>query len=72
MEGSGTFLSSAFVTTAIEHSSCLLALQMFGNHLYMCADWWHCYIQNFEQPEHRLHETTLVYVCDRIMTLLME
>jgi hypothetical protein len=22
-----------------EHNSYLLALHMFGNHLYMCADW---------------------------------
>jgi hypothetical protein len=27
------------VKPATEHSSCLLALHMFGNHLYMCVDW---------------------------------
>jgi hypothetical protein len=45
---------------------------MFVNHLYMCADMWHCYIQKFEQPEDGLHETTLVYVHDRMATFLME
>jgi hypothetical protein len=34
----GTLLGSSFVKPATEHSSCLLALHMFGNHLYMCAD----------------------------------
>jgi hypothetical protein len=34
----GNFLGSSFVKPATEHSSCLLALHMFGNHLYMCAD----------------------------------
>jgi hypothetical protein len=42
----GTFLGSSFVKPATEHSSYLLALHMFGNHLYMCADWWHMYCQS--------------------------
>jgi hypothetical protein len=45
---------------------------MFGNHLYMCADWWHCYIQRLWLDEHPLHHNTLVNVCDRIATFLME
>jgi hypothetical protein len=40
----GTFLGSSFVKPETEHRSCLLALQMFCNHLYMCADSWHYYI----------------------------
>jgi hypothetical protein len=33
----GTLLGYSFVKPATEHSSCLLALHMFGNHLYMCV-----------------------------------
>jgi hypothetical protein len=62
----GTFLGSSFVKPAIEHNSCLLALHMFGNHLYMCADWWHCYIQRLGLDNHPLHKSTMVYVRDRM------
>jgi hypothetical protein len=45
---------------------------MFGDHLYMCDDWWHCYIQKFELPEPCLHKDTLFYVSDRTATFFME
>jgi hypothetical protein len=67
-----TFLGSSFVKPATEHSSCLLALHMFGNHLYMCADWWHCYIQRLGLDEHPRDKSKLVNVRDRISTFLME
>jgi hypothetical protein len=68
----GTLLGSSFVKPATEHSSCLLALHMFGNHLYMCADWWHCYIQSLGLDEHPLDKSLLVDVRERIATFLME
>jgi hypothetical protein len=57
---------------ATKHNSWLLALHMFGNHIYMCAGWWHFYIQRLRLDEHPLHKSTLVYVRDRIATFLME
>jgi hypothetical protein len=45
---------------------------MFGNHLYMCADWWHYYIQILELDEHPLDKSLLVDVRERIATFLME
>jgi hypothetical protein len=68
----GTFLGSSFVKPATEHSSCLLALHMFGNHLYMCADWWHCYIQRLGLDEHPLDKSLLADVRERIATFLMK
>jgi hypothetical protein len=68
----GTFLGSSFVLLATEHSSCLLALHMFGNHLYMCHDWWHCCIQRLGLDEHPLDKSLLADVRDRIATFLME
>jgi hypothetical protein len=65
-------LGSSFVKPATKHSSYLLALHMFGNHLYMCADWWRCYIQRLGLDEHPLDKSTLVYVRERIATFLME
>jgi hypothetical protein len=68
----GTLLGSSLVKPATEHSSCLLALHMFVNHLYMCADWWHCYIQSLGLEEHPLDKSLLADVCERISTFLME
>jgi hypothetical protein len=45
---------------------------MFGNHLYMCADWWHCYIQRLGLDEHPLDKSLLADVRERIATFLME
>jgi hypothetical protein len=45
---------------------------MFGNHLYMCADWWHCYIQRLGLDERPLDKSLLVDVRERIDTFLME
>jgi formamidopyrimidine-DNA glycosylase len=44
---------------------------MFGNHLFMCADWWHCYIQRLGLDEHPLNKSLLA-VRERIATFLME
>jgi hypothetical protein len=68
----GTLLGSSFVKLATEHSSYLLALHIFGNHIYMCADWWHCYIQRLGLDEHPLEKSKLVNVCERIATFLVE
>jgi hypothetical protein len=68
----GTLLGSSFVKPATEHNSCLLALLVFGNHIYMCADWWHCYIQRLGLDEHPLDKSLLVDVRERIATFLME
>jgi hypothetical protein len=45
---------------------------MFGNHLYMCADWWHYYIQRLGLDEHPLDKSLLADVRERIATFLME
>jgi hypothetical protein len=45
---------------------------MFGNHLYMCADRWHCYIQRLGLDEHPLDKSLLADVCERIATILVE
>jgi hypothetical protein len=45
---------------------------MFGNHLYMCADWWHCYIQGLGLEEHPLDKSLLADVRERIAKFLME
>jgi hypothetical protein len=45
---------------------------MFGNHLYMCADWWHCYIQSLGPEEHPLDKSLLLDVRERIAKFLME
>jgi hypothetical protein len=45
---------------------------MFGNNLYMCADWWHCYIQRLGLDEHPLDKSLLADVRERIATFLME
>jgi hypothetical protein len=45
---------------------------MFGNHLYMCADWWHCYIQTLGLDERPLDKSLLADVRERIATFLME
>jgi hypothetical protein len=68
----GTFLGSSFVKPATEHSSCLLAPHMFGNHQYMCVEWWHCYIQRLGLDEHPLDKSLLADVRERIATFLME
>jgi hypothetical protein len=68
----GTLLGCSFVKPATEHSSCLLALHMFGNHLDMCDDWWHCYIQSLGLEEHPLDKSLLADVHERIAKFLME
>jgi hypothetical protein len=45
---------------------------MIGNHLYMCADWWHCYIQSLRLEEHPLDKSLSAYVRERIATFLKE
>jgi hypothetical protein len=45
---------------------------MFGNHLYMCADSWHCYIQRLGLDEHPLNISLLANVHERIATFHME
>jgi hypothetical protein len=45
---------------------------MFGIHLYMCADWWHCYIQRLGLDEQPLDKSKLVNVRERIAKFLVE
>jgi formamidopyrimidine-DNA glycosylase len=45
---------------------------MFGNHLFMCDDWCHCYIQRLGLDEHPLDKSFLEHVHERIATFLME
>jgi hypothetical protein len=45
----------------------MCAKHMFGNHLYMCADWWHCYIQRLGLDEHPLDKSLLADVRERIV-----
>jgi formamidopyrimidine-DNA glycosylase len=45
---------------------------MFGNHLFMCADWCHCYIQRLGLDEHPLDKSFLAHVHESIATFLME
>jgi formamidopyrimidine-DNA glycosylase len=45
---------------------------MFGNHLYMCVDLWHCYIQTLGLDEHPLEKSLLADVHEWIATFLME
>jgi hypothetical protein len=45
---------------------------MFGNHLYMFADWWYYYIQKLGLEEHPLDKSLLADVRGRIATFLME
>jgi sugar lactone lactonase YvrE len=45
---------------------------MFGNHLYMCADWWHYYIQRLGLDERPLDKSLLADVRERIATFLVE
>jgi hypothetical protein len=45
---------------------------MFGNLLYMCADWWHCYIHRLGLDGHPLDKSLLVDVRERISTFLVE
>jgi hypothetical protein len=45
---------------------------MFGNHLYMCADWWHCYTQTLGLDERPLDKSLLADVRERIATFQME
>jgi hypothetical protein len=45
---------------------------MFGNHLYMCANWWYCYIKILGLDEHPLHKSLLIDVRETIATFHME
>jgi hypothetical protein len=45
---------------------------MFGNHLYMCADWWHCYIHSLGLEEHPLDKSLLADARERFAKFLME
>jgi hypothetical protein len=45
---------------------------MFGNHLYVCDDLWHCYIQILGLDEHPLDKSLPVDIRERIATFLMK